>query len=103
MKNLQQQVLLFCEKNKLLNNSVMRFLDLVSEIGELSKEFLIQSDYGDVKPLAVSKDVEQEIGDILFSLICLSNAVNIDLENALNAVLEKYQKRIDVKNNSGSL
>ena len=35
----------------------------------------------------------EELGDCLFSLLCLSEALEVDAENAFNGVLEKYQQR----------
>lgn len=34
-----------------------------------------------------------EIGDTLFTLICLSNSLDINLTEALNKTLRKYKKR----------
>ena len=42
-----------------------------------------------------------ELGDVLFSIITIANAFEIDLEEALNKVLKKYEKRIK-KGSSGS-
>ena len=69
-----------------------RMLDLVSEVGELSKELLKASDYGN-KPVAATHTMVEELGDCLFSLLCLSEALKVDAENAFNGVLEKYQQR----------
>jgi NTP pyrophosphatase (non-canonical NTP hydrolase) len=37
------------------------------------------------------------MGDLLFSLIVLANSLNIDLNDALNLVLRKYEKRFKKK------
>ena len=52
-------------------------LDLVSEIGEVSKELLKSSDYGK-GDLKVTEDMKKEMGDVLFSLIVLANELDID-------------------------
>jgi len=36
-----------------------------------------------------------ELGDVLYSLITVANTFNIDLEDALLQVLEKYKKRLE--------
>ena len=46
--------------------------------------------------------MESEIGDTLFSLICIANSLNIDLRTALMNVMVKYQKRFAEKGNVGS-
>ena len=42
-----------------------------------------------------------ELGDVLFSIITIANAFEIDLEEALNKVLKKYEKRMN-KGSPGS-
>ncbi|WP_204400139.1 MazG nucleotide pyrophosphohydrolase domain-containing protein [Alkaliphilus hydrothermalis] len=80
----------------------MRVLDLVSEVGEISKEVLKATSYGK-KPLELHKDkFSEEMGDALFSLICVANNSDIDLADCLLRVLEKYQTRIDEKGNPAS-
>ena len=46
--------------------------------------------------------MESEIGDVLFSLICIANTLGINLEKSLIDSMEKYQKRFDKKGNIGS-
>lgn len=60
---LQQEVSRFVEKNGLETKTEIRFLDLVSEIGELSKEFLKNTDYGK-KDLCITENWLLEFGDI---------------------------------------
>ncbi len=79
----------------------VRLLDLVSELGELSKEVLESSDYGK-KPLTASKEMEEELGDCIFSLLCLCNSLHLDGETALHTALEKYRKRFAERNGIGS-
>lgn len=59
------------------------------------------SDYGR-KPLEYRKELKSELGDVLYSLITLANTFDIDLEDALNQVLEKYKKRLK-KGSAGSV
>jgi len=68
--------------------------ELVSEIGELGKEFNKGSKYGK-KPQELTEDFELEIGDIFYSLLGLSNQANLDLKSCLNKVLAKYKERFD--------
>lgn len=73
-----------------------RIIDLVSEVGELSKEVLKGTNYGN-KVFDKSKEWESEIGDVFFSLICIANQTNTDLEDCLNQVIDKYQRRFITK------
>jgi NTP pyrophosphatase (non-canonical NTP hydrolase) len=66
---------------------------LTEEMGELARE--INHTYGE-KPKKQSeqeKKIEEEAGDILFVLICLANSLNIDLEEAHNLVMKKFNTR----------
>ena len=58
------------------------------------------SDYGR-KPLEYREELKSELGDLLYSVITIANSFDIDLEEALNRVLEKYEKRLK-KSSAGS-
>ena len=101
MKNLQKKVLVFVERYNLKHSSEVSALDLVSEIGEVAKEILKSGNYGKNPPQKTA-EMKSELGDALYSLITLANSLDIDLEEALNMVLEKYEKRIKNTDSSGS-
>lgn len=66
---------------------------LTEELGELARE--INHYYGE-KPKKTSeeeKEIEEELGDMLFVLICFANSLNIDLEQAHNRVMNKFNTR----------
>ncbi len=66
---------------------------LIEEIGELAR--ILNHKYGD-KPKKSSEsddDIEGEIGDILFDLICLANSEGIDLSACIDKVMHKVQTR----------
>ncbi len=83
---------LHCGKN-------LRYIDLVSEIGELGKE-LQGCDYGnsDYQSTASAK----EEGDCIFALIALCCGMGIDAEEALNSALTKYERRFAAKGSINS-
>lgn len=66
---------------------------LTEELGELARE--VNHYYGEKKkkPTEAEKTVEEELGDLLFVLICMANSLHIDLETALDRVLDKFQTR----------
>ena len=101
MKNIQNKIENFCNENNLNSDAEVRLLDLVSEVGEVSKEILKASDYGRSE-YQVNENLELEIGDLFFSLITLANSLQIDLEKALSKVLDKYQGRIRTGNSPDS-
>ena len=77
-----------------------RVLDAVSELGEVAKEVLKMSNYGR-KQIEYREEFKLELGDALYSLITVANTFDIDLEDALHQVLEKYKKRLE-KGSAGS-
>ncbi len=79
----------------------VRFLDLNSELGELSKELLKASGYGE-GPITAGPDMKEELGDCVFSLLCLADSLGLDAEGALEEALEKYEKRFAEKCDIGS-
>ena len=101
MKDIQKDVRDLILKYDLDSPLEERFIDLVSEIGELGKEILKGSEYGK-KDFDITDNIESEIGDVLFSLICVSNALNIDMKKSLDSVLKKYNDRFSKKGNIGS-
>ncbi|MGE8204313.1 nucleotide pyrophosphohydrolase [Heyndrickxia sp. NPDC080065] len=66
---------------------------LTEELGELARE--INHYYGE-KPKKSSeeeKTIEEELGDLQFVLICLANSLNIDLQEAHERVMHKFNTR----------
>lgn len=89
-------------RSKNMDSSIsMRIIDLASEVGELSKEVLKGTDYGS-KNFKKTEEWQSEIGDVLFSLICIANQTDTNLEDSLNYVLDKYEKRFANKGDLGS-
>ncbi len=78
-----------------------RLLDLASEVGELAKEVLEATSYGRT-PFEPTEGWLGELGDVLFSLTCLANSTGVDLQAALTAALEKYERRLETTGDAGS-
>jgi len=72
------------------NNIILR---LMEETGELARE--INHKYGEkpAKPDENEKDIGHEAADIFFTLICLLNSLDIDLEDSFKGIIEKYSIR----------
>ncbi len=78
---------------------------LIEEVGELARE--INALYGPKKKKSFegAKAMEDEIADIIFTLICLANSKGIDLDEAFQKVMDKcysrdsdrYEKKINKK------
>jgi len=78
-----------------------RFIDLASEVGELGKELLKSSNYGK-NPCQSSESIVNEIGDVLFSLACIANTLDIDMAEAMSAAINKYHARFSKTGDIGS-
>ncbi|MCG9966674.1 nucleotide pyrophosphohydrolase [Pelotomaculum terephthalicicum JT] len=74
-------------------NPLSMLARLTEEVGELARE--INHQYGEKtkKPDEPIGDLALELADILFILICYSNSLNIDLEDAFKRVMAKYRYR----------
>ncbi len=79
----------------------VRMLDLVSETGELAKEWLKGTGYGQ-REFTHTPGLEEEVGDCLFSLLALCEALGMDADGALAAALEKYARRARETGSVGS-
>lgn len=66
---------------------------LTEEMGELARE--INHTYGEKPKKSSEKEklIEEELGDVLFVMICLANSLNIDLEKAHDMVMNKFNTR----------
>lgn len=101
MKNAQQQVLNFARAHGLTLSAQGRFIDLASEVGELGKEILKATQY-ETAPFCDRKELAQEMGDCLFSILCLCGSLEIDAQEALDLALCKYEERFARKHHIGS-
>jgi len=97
----QVMVSRFTKEKNIDSPASIRIIDLASEVGELAKEVLKATEYGN-KEFGKTEDWDSEIGDVLFSLICLANATGTDLEACLRNVLMKYEQRFISKGDVGS-
>ncbi|MGB3635550.1 MAG: MazG nucleotide pyrophosphohydrolase domain-containing protein [Rubrobacteraceae bacterium] len=77
-------------------------MDLPSEVGELSKEYLKDTNYGREPFDGPSDSWQDELGDVLFSLACLANSTGVNLEVALREALDKYERWLCRGNSPGS-
>lgn len=66
---------------------------LAEESGELARE--VNHRFGPKKKKSSEdiKEIEDEIGDILFTLVCLSNSLKIDMNKAFGKAMDKCYGR----------
>lgn len=97
----QQQVAQFVADHGLEAGIESRLLDLTSEVGELAKEALKITRYGR-KPFFPNDEWEAELADCFFSLLCVANLTGVDLDEALERALDKYEDRLERRGDAGS-
>ncbi|HEY2421309.1 MAG TPA: nucleotide pyrophosphohydrolase [Neobacillus sp.] len=94
MKDLQKEVDTYISQFKEGYFSPLAMLArLTEELGELARE--VNHYYGE-KPKKTDeeqKTINEELGDLLFVIVCLANSLNIDLEEAHDTVMKKFNTR----------
>ena len=97
IKDLQAEVDIYISQFKEGYFSPLAMLArMTEELGELARE--INHYYGE-KPKKTSeaeKTIEEELGDLLFVIICFANSLNIDLEKAHDYVMNKFKQEIKI-------
>jgi NTP pyrophosphatase (non-canonical NTP hydrolase) len=63
------------------------------EVGELAREVNHQFGEKPKKSTEVDNSIELELGDILFITLCFANSLGIDLTEAHDKVMHKFQTR----------
>jgi NTP pyrophosphatase (non-canonical NTP hydrolase) len=89
MNELQSIVDEFNKEGNFKVDKYLRIIDLSSELGEVCKLCFME---GTGRSVELSK-WQDELGDVLYSLLSLMTELNIDSEKALLTVLEKYKIR----------
>lgn len=94
MKELQAEVDAYISQFKEGYFSPLAMLARMSEeLGELAREVNHQFGEKPKKSSEEEKAIEEELGDMLFVLICFANSLNIDLEEAHKRVMQKFNTR----------
>ena len=70
-----------------------QFARLSEEVGEVGR--LLNHLYGDKpkKTDEAKQELPEELADVLFAVFCMANTHNIDLDEAMEAVMEKSVSR----------
>lgn len=66
---------------------------LMEEVGELSRIMVRRFGEQSFKESDKGKDLEDEMADVLWVLICLANQTGVDLQEAFKKNMEKKTKR----------
>ena len=102
MDNWQTKAAKFSQKHNLSHPPSVYALDLISELGEVAKEILLGTDYGQ-RPFQATPTLSGELGDALYSLCQLATTAGVDLDQAFTITLQKYEQRWQEKRHFGSM
>ena len=97
----QRDVRRFMLRHGLRYDAATHTLDLISELGELSKLVVEATDYGQ-RALDDDGTFSTELGDVFYSLLALAVALNVDAGEALDAAMQKYERRLREHGGPGS-
>lgn len=94
LKNIQKQVDDWIQLHKMgYWLPLEQMARLTEEVGELARE--VNHHFGSKKKKGTEAegDTGDEIADVIFTLVCLANAQNIDLDQAFKKVMAKLNSR----------
>ena len=66
---------------------------LTEELGELARALSYHTGFKKLKAGEKADDVADELCDVIFVAVCLANSLNIDLDRAFAAAMDKYRVR----------
>jgi NTP pyrophosphatase (non-canonical NTP hydrolase) len=66
---------------------------IIEELGETAREVMALEKIKPIKKDELLKGINDELGDLLYSIFCLANYYKVDLENALIKTIGKYEIR----------
>ena len=66
---------------------------LSEEVGELAREINIRYGAKKKKPTEESQEIEDEMGDIIFTLACIANGLELDLQRGFDHAMDKCYGR----------
>ena len=99
---ISEEVREFLNVSKTFSDTFVRLADIQSELGELSKEILKATRYGKTETPTRHESIEDEYGDLLFSVLALGVELKADPEYCLRKSIEKYNKRLEKTGQIGS-
>jgi len=94
MKETQKQVDEWVQKFKIGYFKPLEIMTrLMEETGELAREINHRFGPKKKKDTEDKSDIEEEIADIIFTLTCLSNSLDLDMDRGFKKVMDKLNSR----------
>jgi len=94
MKETQKQVDEWVQKIKIGYFKPLEIMTrLMEETGELAREINHRFGPKKKKDTESAGDIEEEVADIIFTLTCLSNSLDLDMDRGFKKVMDKLNSR----------
>lgn len=94
MRKIQKQVDRWIKQHKIGYFKPLEILaGLAEEVGELARELNHHFGPKKKKPSEKDQEIGDEIGDIIFTLVCLANSLGINLDQSFQKVMRKIYTR----------
>src|SRR3989344_3450612 len=94
MKDYQRQVDEWISQYKLGYFKPLEILArLTEEVGEVARELNHRFGPKKKKATEVSANLDEELADVIYTVVCLANSLNIDLDKAFRKVMKKLYSR----------
>lgn len=94
MKEVQKQVDEWVQRFKIGYFKPLEIMArLMEETGELAREINHRFGPKKKKDTEDKSDIEEEIADIIFTLACLSNSLDLDMDRGFKKVMDKLNSR----------
>ena len=98
LSELQKIIAEWVKKNNFGWSNYAAYCHLVEEVGELGESITVASGErkagSGAQALADHTNVSEELGDVLFSLIDISNRYNIDLNKCFKNTIVRYNQKV---------
>ena len=66
---------------------------LTEEVGEVARELHHMFGPKKKKVTEAKADLEEELGDVIYTVVCLANSLGLDLDRAMRKVMKKINTR----------
>ncbi len=93
LNEIQHAVDVWIKKNSGYWSPLGMLVAVMEEMGELSREILHLTSTKLKKNNEPYNSLEEELGDLLYAIICIANSYEISLDKAIKKSMEKYQNR----------
>jgi NTP pyrophosphatase (non-canonical NTP hydrolase) len=70
-------------------------LDIQAQLGELTRAFLKQSNFGREAAPLLPETAHEKIGDLLFAVAYYALIHNVDIETAMHDSITRFEKKLE--------